>query len=172
MSSAAGASIANAGSVYAAPPGQTIFNDTSTARAARPSSTPELARSHSVTAARQLSMAHLLRRTPPSTIWTLMAAVSVGQSDFQRHIYCRSRDDHQRRRCFHGGKTVFDGSSTADSAILIANGVGEVAVRFFLMALRRAAPRGWRFLTMVIWILAAGNRALPSALSRAQEMFS
>ena len=34
------------------------------------------------------------------------------------------------------------------------------AVGLFLMVLRRAAPRGWRFLTMVTWTLAATNRVV------------
>ena len=67
----------------------------------------------------------------------------------------------------HGGdfqairrRNHLQGSSTADSAILIANGSDtEVrAVRFFLMVLRLVAPRGWKFLTMVTWTLAATNR--------------
>ena len=57
-----------------------------------------------------------------------------------------------------GGTTIFTDSSTADSAILIANGGGTAAVRFFLVVLRRVAPRGWKFLTMVTWTLAATNR--------------
>ena len=84
------------------------------------------------------------------------------------------------------GYTSFNDSSTAGSATLIAEhgGVpmllavrlfftvlrvqptqslslmeGEAAAVLFLTMLRRAAPRGWRFLTMVTWTLAGADRA-------------
>jgi hypothetical protein len=77
-----------------------------------------------------------------------------------------------------GGQTIFNGTSTAGHATITSRGGSDlawaaptrssmthrlptaqslslmeveviIAVRLFLMVLRRAAPRGWRFLTMV-----------------------
>ena len=59
-----------------------------------------------------------------------------------------------------GGATIFNGFIDCRQRNPYRqwrdDGVG--AVRFFLMVLRRVAPRGWRFLTMVTWTLAATNR--------------
>ena len=58
------------------------------------------------------------------------------------------------------GATIFNDSSTADSAILIANGGMNGSGAILFMVLRRVAPRGWKFLTMVTWTLAATNRVV------------
>ena len=90
----------------------------------RPSATTELPR-HMDLAPAQLSMAHQLRPTLPSTTGEAVAGGWRRRlTGLQRHIDCRSRDYHQLRQpasWIAGGATVFTGSSTADSAILIAN---------------------------------------------------
>ena len=117
--------------------GQTIFNDTSTAANA----------SIDNGAAGQVSTAY-------SSLTTFNDRSTAGHATITNQGGVYEYDTL-------GGATIFKGSSTADSAILIANGgsVGTLAVRLFLMVLRRAAPRGWKFLTMVTWTLAAANRA-------------
>ena len=109
----------------------------------RPSATTELA-VHMAVAARQLSMTHQLRPTLPSITWEAVPASTAGSA---LTTFNDASTAGHATITNHGGdiggETIFNGSSTADSSILIANGGCMVlAVRLFLMVLRRVAPRG------------------------------
>ena len=143
-SSAAGASIVTVASIYGAAGGQTIFNGTSTADHASITNDGAGASTIPVTAARQLSMAHQLRPMLPSITEDAPGCTAVsGLTIFNDTSTAGHATITNRwRPMLTSGTTIFTGSSTADSAILIANGGGDGAVRFLLVVLRRVAPRG------------------------------
>ena len=154
-SSASGVSIHNRGSTYAAASGQTIFNDTSTAGHASISNGGAGASSNpgnpggtafnGASTAANASIGNQASEGGGNGGYTIFNDKSTAG-----HATITTQGGIYQAESF-GGATIFKGSSTAESAILIANGSLRrcAAVPLFLMMLRLAAPREWKFLTMV-----------------------
>jgi hypothetical protein len=126
-SSAAGASIANGGSIYGAPSGQTIFNDTSTADHASISNggagassnpgNPGQTTFNGTSTAANASIDNHISEGGGNGGYTVFSDTSTAG-----HATITNEGGDNGVTRTPGGRTVFNDSSTADSAILVANG--------------------------------------------------
>jgi hypothetical protein len=140
-SSAAGASITNTGSWggFFGPdaPGATIFNGTSTAGHATITNVGPFLFFGSGG-----SPASTIHRLPGTQPWSLKSVMTPLKAV---------------RLCLMMLRALATQSLSLVEALMEMT--TQLAVILFLTMLRRAAPRGWRFFTMVTWTLAAVDRA-------------